>query len=109
VKEKQPGGECGEQRGDKSAWLQPSSTPWTVRFRLSPFSTRDRSIMQWLASIPVYHRAEEIRCALECYCRTVSTESRSGPQRHDITNSMRDSPPRRGEPSAVTKKLRQMF
>jgi diadenosine tetraphosphatase ApaH/serine/threonine PP2A family protein phosphatase len=35
-----------------------------VRFRLSVHSPRDQAIARWLDGIPLYSRAEAIRCAL---------------------------------------------
>lgn len=81
-----------------------------VRFRLSLHSPRDQAIAQWLDGIPVYHRAEAIRCALYDHLqgRTVLLSTDTLSQR--VLSSIPSDPsPATAREQATATKLRRMF
>ncbi len=81
-----------------------------VRFRLSVHSPRDQAITRWLEGIPLYARAEVIRCVLydhvqgQAACLTAQPPSRPSPP----SPSPLPSPSAADEDPAATK-LRRMF
>lgn len=80
-----------------------------VRFRLSVHSPRDQAIARWLDEIPLYARAEAIRCALYDHLQEhVASTSADTPSRPAPPSTPPVTFPA-AVPEQAAAKLRRMF
>ena len=81
-----------------------------VRFRLSVHSPRDQAIAHWLEGIPIYYRAEAIRCALYDHLQGRTASARADTSAQRVPSSLPpDSSPSAARKHATATKLRRMF